>query len=308
MRIEQIVQFIAIAHYGNLSKTAEKLLVSEPYLSISLKRLEQEVKHQLFVRVPTGLYLTPFGKEYYVYAQSLYKEWKKMEHFCNRAGEACESFCVTVLNQYWIHVLFAQFVQKKIDSHQIFCLSEKNSLKGILQSLISGKSDIGFIHVTSDEVQSVKQLLLRKKIDVHILSTSNLSVLIGKHNIYYNSGLSSVSCEMMRSTPFIVVGGAGVATHASLSAASGLIGPETQLIHVNSFTAMYELLENSRAVAISPTAMHFSHVLPQNLGVKSFSVDACSKIFMTCLLKAKGRGVSPLVKEFVQSLGFDIGD
>ena len=306
MRIEQIVQFISIAHYGNLSKAAEKLLVSEPYLSISLKRLEQEIKHQLFVRVPTGLYLTPFGKEYYVYAKSLCKEWKKMEYFCNRAEEECESFCVTVLNQYWINVLFAQFVQKKIDSHQTFCLSEKNSLKGILRSLISGKSDIGFIHITSDETQSVKQLLLRKKVDVHILSTSKLSVLIGKHNIYYNSGLSSVSCEMMRSTPFIVVGEAGAATHTSLSVSSGLIGPETQLIHVNSFTAMYEMLENSSAVAISPTAMHFSHLLPQNLGVKSFAVDECSKIFMTCLLKAKGRSVSPLAQEFLQSLGFDI--
>ena len=308
MRIEQIVQFISITHYGNLSKVAEKLCVSEPYLSLSLKRLEQEVKHQLFVRVPTGLYLTPFGKEYYRYAKNLCEEWAKMEQFCNQTRDVRENFCVTVLNQYWINVLFAQFVQKKMNEKISFCLMEKNSLNGVIHSLLSGKSHIGFIHVTREEAQSVKQVLLRKKIEVHILSKSTLSLLIGKHNIYYNSGLSSVSCEMMSSVPFVVVGEPGLATHTSLSVATGLIGPETQLIRVNNFAAMYEMLENSRAVAISPTAQHFSYLIPQNLGVKAFSVDGCSQTFTTCVVKVKGRVISPLTKEFVESLGFNVND
>src|SRR5438874_422165 len=54
--------FAAIAAEGNLSRAAERLLVSQPALSKQIKQLESQLGLQLFTRSRTGMTLTSPGE------------------------------------------------------------------------------------------------------------------------------------------------------------------------------------------------------------------------------------------------------
>jgi hypothetical protein len=62
MTIKQLEQFIAINQYKSINQAAEKLFISQPNLSYSLRALEKEIGFPLFNRTPHGMELTSNGK------------------------------------------------------------------------------------------------------------------------------------------------------------------------------------------------------------------------------------------------------
>lgn len=61
MNLLTLQYFCAIARYGNMTRAAETLHISQPALSKMLHQLEQEVGQPLFHRLPSGLQLTESG-------------------------------------------------------------------------------------------------------------------------------------------------------------------------------------------------------------------------------------------------------
>ena len=62
MNFRQIQQFLAVAETLNFRKAAERLHMAQPPLSVSIKRLEQDLGSALFVRHRRGLRLTATGE------------------------------------------------------------------------------------------------------------------------------------------------------------------------------------------------------------------------------------------------------
>lgn len=65
--------FISIVENGSLTRAAEKLYVSQPYLSQYLKRLEQNLGVELFDHTTSPLRLTYIGEQYYHYVRQVIK-------------------------------------------------------------------------------------------------------------------------------------------------------------------------------------------------------------------------------------------
>ena len=61
MELTQLRQFLAVAERGSLSQAARALGISQPGLTRSIKRLEEELDTQLFSRRPRGVDLTAAG-------------------------------------------------------------------------------------------------------------------------------------------------------------------------------------------------------------------------------------------------------
>lgn len=69
MKLNELQHFIAIVEYGNFSKAATNIYVSQPNLSKSIKKLEEKLNVQLFRRSTKTLELTDAGQ--IVYEQAL---------------------------------------------------------------------------------------------------------------------------------------------------------------------------------------------------------------------------------------------
>lgn len=69
--LEQIYYFITVADEKNVSKAADKLFISQPFLSKNIMKIEETLNTNLFERSRIGFTLTPDG-------QILYDRWKKI--------------------------------------------------------------------------------------------------------------------------------------------------------------------------------------------------------------------------------------
>ena len=63
--------FLTLAETGNLTRTAEKLYLTQPALSKRLQNMESELGAPLFLRSKHGVTLTPDGGQYLPYIQSI---------------------------------------------------------------------------------------------------------------------------------------------------------------------------------------------------------------------------------------------
>lgn len=87
MEFGQVETFLAVAREGGFSRAAEKLGRTQPALSISIKRLEEELGEALFERSSRGGTLTSAGQLFLAHAQSLMNQREEVvEAFKERKG------------------------------------------------------------------------------------------------------------------------------------------------------------------------------------------------------------------------------
>ena len=76
-----LAQFVAFAKAGTLTRAAQDLNTSQPALTRSMKKLEEELEVPLFVRHKNHLELTQTGRYAVYYAQRVLQE---NQDFCDR--------------------------------------------------------------------------------------------------------------------------------------------------------------------------------------------------------------------------------
>ena len=62
MNLRQLQQFLALAETGNFHRAAERLHMAQPPLSVSIRKLEEELGSRLFERTASGAVLTAMGE------------------------------------------------------------------------------------------------------------------------------------------------------------------------------------------------------------------------------------------------------
>lgn len=72
--------FYTVADVGNITKAAEKLMISQPAVSKSIKSLEEQLGGVLFIRTKRGVILTEEGKEFYKYIKQAIEQINNAEN------------------------------------------------------------------------------------------------------------------------------------------------------------------------------------------------------------------------------------
>jgi DNA-binding transcriptional LysR family regulator len=80
MDIYQIRYFLAIVETGGFTKAAERLFISQPSLSVGIKKLEQELGVILFERGGRRAVLTPAGQFFLTKAQTILTNYQDVVH------------------------------------------------------------------------------------------------------------------------------------------------------------------------------------------------------------------------------------
>ena len=77
MKRMQLEYFVRIVEEKSFTKAAEKLFISQPALSKSIRALEAELGVTLFKRDPRELSLTSEGENVYCYAVDILNYWRR---------------------------------------------------------------------------------------------------------------------------------------------------------------------------------------------------------------------------------------
>ena len=83
MDINQMRYFIGICNAGSMSKAAEQMHMSQQGLSLSIRRLENELGCDLFYRKSSGLVLTEIGQTFKTEAEAILKKVDYIYFLCS---------------------------------------------------------------------------------------------------------------------------------------------------------------------------------------------------------------------------------
>lgn len=113
----ELMYFIEVSSCLNLSRAAERLGISQPSLSLAIKRLETSIGVPLFIRHKQGVTLTQAGKQLVVHARQLLQYWENTKSKALASHHSVQGFytigCHSVIAAY----LLADFLPKMLAEH-----------------------------------------------------------------------------------------------------------------------------------------------------------------------------------------------
>ena len=86
MKLEQIEQAIMVAKTKSISLAAESLFISQPNLSLSIKKLEEEIGYPIFERTNKGVEVTPLGQNFIDLAKLIMLQIRQLQNIGNYAA------------------------------------------------------------------------------------------------------------------------------------------------------------------------------------------------------------------------------
>lgn len=144
--------FYEVAKVGNISKAAKNLYISQPAVSKSITKLEENLSHTLFLRSKKGVRLTEEGKTLYEHLERAFSSIDAAEKMLNRIGEfGLGQIRIGVSTSLCKHILLP-YLQDFIEENPHIKISIAcNPTYETLNLLKEDKIDIGLICDTALE-------------------------------------------------------------------------------------------------------------------------------------------------------------
>lgn len=193
--------FYAVANTGNISKAAKELYISQPAISKSIQKLEENIGVRLFERSSRGVTLTPEGQLLYTHVKSAFETLTLGEDKLRRSialgmGNLTIGVSAT-LCKYILLPYLRNFIKKFPHINiSIACHSTNQTLK----LLKEGKLDIGLIgqpetlkNIDFYPVQEIEDIFVATKDYLHNLKIRGVE----KHQLLKHSTLLLLDRENM---------------------------------------------------------------------------------------------------------------
>jgi DNA-binding transcriptional LysR family regulator len=143
---DEIVYFKEVSRVGNLRRAAERLGVTQPTLSHSIKRIESKLKCQLFIRSKSGVRLTKAGLRLSVLAGDLEENWRRVQFLIseevNQVGGTYTLGCHSSVGLYTV----PKFLIPLLQTYPTLNIRFQHGLsREIAEAVISNRIDFGII-------------------------------------------------------------------------------------------------------------------------------------------------------------------
>jgi DNA-binding transcriptional LysR family regulator len=146
MRQQDLQYFLEVCENLSLTRAAERIGISQPSLSASMKRLEKEVGVQLLNRSKTGVTLTPGGQRLWHQSKNLISLWDEVKQSVYDAHHHIEGKlifgCHAMVGLYHVPDALSKLL---IDNPKLNIEMKHGLSREINEGIISCKIDIGIV-------------------------------------------------------------------------------------------------------------------------------------------------------------------
>lgn len=302
MKIEQLRQMLELSKTGSMHQAAANLYMSQPNLSVSVRKLEEELGTALIVRGSRGVTLTSRGEAFVEYASSVLAQF-------DRLGALCDSFeqgpvpvfsCAT--SRYRFVTEAAARLSRESSMAPVSLKITENTREDVVESVHKGDSEIGVVGLMSMYRKELLHQFKAKELRYHRLSTHPLSVVVGQGSpLYHLPGDAVMTAEMLEGFPLVCYEQMDYLHFADRRQKMKLPVPPYEF-QVDSRAIAHELLHTTDAYMTSHTATEAYRHTDYYPGLRRFALEdrsVTSEIGWICREKTV---LSPLAEEFVQIL------
>lgn len=182
LKTSQLEIFVTVVDCGTLSRAAERLNTSQPYLSRVLRSVEEEMGKRLLERGKRGVVPTKEGKFLYDYAKSALRNLKKIEELKGMDLERDETRLSVCLYSFFINPdLFLKFVSGNL-TNSVHLSVRENNMSVMFERLRGRQSELGIAVVNDVEFPAVQNAANAGDLSCEMLDVSPLYVHVGVHH------------------------------------------------------------------------------------------------------------------------------
>lgn len=178
MNIQQLEYIVALYQYGNFAKAAEKCFVTQPTLSMMIKRLEEELNVVIFDRNKNPIEPTDVGLQIIQKSQQILNEIEELKSFANqnktsKKGNLKLGILPTIA-PYLLPLILNSFSKKYAD---ITLEINELTTDEIIEQLHKGLIDIGILATPLNDKDILEKKLFIEKFYIY---TSDKKLLNNK--------------------------------------------------------------------------------------------------------------------------------
>ena len=171
--------FCEVVKEKNISKASEKLYISQPAVSFSIKELEKSLGQTLFIRKSKGVEPTPFGAILYNKIKDVIDTFDEAEVVANNFSKLNDGIISIGANSSNVNQILLDYLTrfaKKYPNVQIVMI--RDNREKLLEKLDNNELDMVFV----DKVKNMDDYNLVKQynVNINLLARKNTKTSITK--------------------------------------------------------------------------------------------------------------------------------
>lgn len=167
MTIQQIKYVSEISRYGSISKAAQALYLTQPYLSCVLRELENELHITIFERTRSGVIPTEAGRDFLQGVRILLEQYDRiLNTYKNHSSNQIFRFSISTQRYPFVVKSFFQFFQEKAPERFDIYLQEC-SMDQVIRNVFEKKSDLGIIFLSPSTESFILKYLSLRNLEFH---------------------------------------------------------------------------------------------------------------------------------------------
>lgn len=203
LKLEYFYYVVEISKVGSINQAAQNLFISQPYLSSSLKKIEDTLEIKIFNRTNKGVKLTDAGKEFINYSNEIIGLIDKSNNLKKKYTYQNQKLSITSMPSFTMLDLFHNFRDLSEDKYK-FCEISYEEVPNtfIPEKVMKGETDIGIIYTTSTEHAIEVKKFEKMHLNFVPLVEESLCAIVSTHNLLYDQ--DKVTLKELKDLDFLV--------------------------------------------------------------------------------------------------------
>lgn len=203
MKLSQLEQIIEVANTGTISQAATNLFISQPNLSLSIKRAEDELGTKLFSRTSSGMIPTSAGVEFVERAKEILQQLDALSDAC-RSDKSLFSLDLNVASvSYRVVEIEVANLLRKYDQNSVKINLLDAAGTRLLDCIAENRAELGFCTVYDFTKQVMMRQASIRKLEYHSIGDLQPGIYVGKNNPLFSSKEQVVDFEKIKNTPIV---------------------------------------------------------------------------------------------------------
>lgn len=142
----ELEYFLEVSNTLNLSRASERLGISQPSLSLAIKRLEESVGTSLFIRHKQGVTLTQAGKQLVPHTRQLLQYWENTKSQALASQQEVQGYFTLGCHPTIAIYMVSGFLADLLEDHPKLEIHLKHDIsRRITEQVINLSIDIGIV-------------------------------------------------------------------------------------------------------------------------------------------------------------------
>lgn len=198
MKVEYLQYIIEVEKKGSISKAAQALFLSQPYLSKIIREMEEELNITIFERTNNGVILTEQGEDFLQHSKKIIKDLENfMKFYRDSQHKTCFFRISTIYSSHVMDIFLRLNNEYKNESNMRFYIKETNNYT-VVNDIYSKTSDIGVVYVGESIKRTFLNMFKMKNIDHTFISKSDVKVILSKNHPLLKNGRKICSEELYK--------------------------------------------------------------------------------------------------------------